>query len=77
MTENHLDASKDWSMRHNHGGSDDMEYEFAHLWHKHPNQTMYDCARSVRRHNGVRSTTFTMRSKANSSGDREINIVDL
>ena len=73
----YLDNEKRWSMVQSRGGTDDVEHSFSHQRSKNSNPTIKDCNLTLGRDTGVKSTTFSMRSKTNTSGDKVIYISEL
>ena len=59
------------------GGTDDVEHAFSHQRCKNSNPTIMDCNQTIGRDNGLKSTTFSMRSKSNTSGDKVLYISEL
>ena len=59
------------------GGTDDVEHAFSHQRSKNSNPTIHDCNQTLGRDAGVKSTTFSLRSKANTSGDKVIYLSEL
>lgn len=73
----YLDDDQRWGMVQSRGETDDVEHAFSHLRSKNSNPTIMDCNRSLGRNTGVKSTTFSMRAKLNSSGDNVLYISEL
>ena len=73
----YLEERKRWSMVQRRGGTDDVEHAFAHQRNKNSNPTIRDCNQTLGRDNGMKSTTFSLRAKSNTSGDKVIYISDL
>ena len=59
------------------GGTDDVKHAFAHQRGKNSNPTISDCNQTLGRDAGLKSTTFSLRSKANTGGDKVIYLSEL
>ena len=59
------------------GGTDDVEHSFSHQRSKNSNPTTMDYNRTLGRDTGVKSSTFSLRIKSNTSGNKVIYISEL
>ena len=73
----YLETKKRWSMVQGRGGADDVEHAFAHQRSKNSNPTISDCNQTLGRDAGLKSTAFSLRSKANTGGDKVIYLSEL
>ena len=73
----YLEEGGRWSMVQSRGGADYVEHAFSHQRSKNSNPTIRDCNQTLGRDTGVKSTTFSLRSKANTSGDKVIYLSEL
>ena len=73
----YLDDQKRWKMVQSRGGTDDVEHAFSHQRSKNSNPTISDCNNTLGRDTGLKSTTFSLRSKSNTSGDQVLYITEL
>ena len=77
VSEFYLDKDKKWKMVQWRGGTDDVEHSFSHQRSKNSNPTIMDCNRTLGRDTRVKSTTFSLRAKSNTSGNKVIYISEL
>lgn len=68
----YLRKGKGWAMVQSLGGTDDVEHDFSHQRSKNSNPTIRDCDQTLGRDAVVKSTTFSLRAKSNTSGDKVI-----
>ena len=73
----YLEENKRWKMVQRRGGTDDVEHAFSHQRNKNSNPTIRDCNQTLGRDARVKSTTFSMRAKSNTSGDKVLYISEL
>ena len=65
------------AMNQRHGGTDDLEHEFATTRHKNPNPTLAETRGMLGKQTGHRAANFTKNMKSNSRGDKNTSIKDL
>ena len=73
----YLEDGKRWRMVQSRGGTDDVEHAFSHQRSKNSTPTIQDCNQTLGRYTGLKSTTFSLKSKSNTSGDKVIYLSEL
>ena len=73
----YLDDNKLWAMLQSRGRTDDVEHAFSHQRGKNSNPTIWDCNQLLGRDAGVKRTTFSLKIKSNTSGDKFVYLNEL
>ena len=64
----YLEDGKQWSLEQSRSGTNDME---------NSNPMIRDCNQTLGRDAGVKRTTFSLKAKSNSSGNKDVHLGEL